>query len=98
MNLVSEAKLYTGQDYRLLIDTEQDLTEATGLTIVCVKPNKQRLEWPASLEPGTISVVYRLVPAAENDLAGQWRFQVAFDVAAGHFLTDIGIQTILSKL
>jgi len=65
------AKIYTSQNWRIICDTQEDQTSATGLKILAKSPKGVKYSFDATLDTNTNRIYYD-VAVGEIAEAGDW--------------------------
>lgn len=89
------ARIYAGSyGIRITLDTKEDLTSASALSI-CVKfPDGTSAEWTAAMDPVKNTAVTYVTQQGELDQAGKYSFQVHYVMGVVHGWGDPYVYTI----
>lgn len=89
------AAIFKGQNYRITLETGGSLVGATVNNILYKDPDNIKGTWVGVISGTTI---YYDVPAAVNNKAGKWEFQVEVSIGGSSFLGEVAYQFISNNI
>jgi len=67
-------KIYAGQDVKVRLTVDQDITGASVKKIKYITPDKTTGEKDATVEDAVNGIIYAHFPKTETDISGNWIF------------------------
>lgn len=83
------SKVFQGQNYRLYISVDADITGVQTAEIKYQKPDTTTGQWIATVESETTGRIYYDVTAANNDAAGVWKFWAYITFSNGDIMPGV---------
>lgn len=80
--------LFKDQIVKLTLKTRQDLSTATKVSVLYVKPDQTKGEWVASVAANNTDIEYQ-TEDGDIDQAGNWTVQAYAEVTGGKWFGDI---------
>ncbi len=90
-------EIFKGQSYRLELNSGIDLSGATLLKLLYVKPDAVEGFWPGTLDSDNTSIFYDVTPT-NNDMSGVWKYQLYVEVGGKTYYGSIVQNKIIESL